>query len=177
MTDDDARPGASGSEQPGDARQGDARQGEQLGSAAEEAAKLFGALGDWAKDHSGDVASNLAVGLTAGLAGLASHAQAAASDLGRDLDGHIATGAPECTYCPICRTVHVVREAGPDVMAHMISAATSLMQAASAVLAAASASGQGSRRTPTVEKIDLDPEQGWSDDWPEDSSDGQENQE
>jgi len=163
VTDDDARPGDSG--------------GEQLGSAAEEAAKLLGVLGEWAKEHSGDVASNLAVGLTAGLAGLAGHAQAAASDLGRDLDGHLATGAPECAYCPICRTVHVVREAGPDVMAHLAQAATSVMQAASAVLAAASASGAGARRSPTVEKIDLDPERGRSDDWPEDSSDGQENQE
>ena len=166
MTDDGAHPGDHG--------------GDQLGSAAEEAAKLFGALGDWAKQHGGDVANNLAVGLTAGLAGLAGHAQAAASDLGhdlgRDLDEHLATGAPECTYCPICRTVHVVREASPEVMTHLTAAATSLMQAAAAVLTAA-ASGSTSRRSPSVEKIDLDPEQGWSSDWPEDSRDGQENQE
>lgn len=165
MSDDAARPDDGGSRD------------EQLGSAAEEAAKLFGALGDWAKQHSGDVANNLAVGLTAGLAGLASHAQTAAADLGRDLDEHLATGAPECTYCPICRTVHVVREASPDVMAHLTSAAISLMQAASAVIAAAAASGSTARRGPTVEKIDLDPEHGWSDDWPDESRDGQENQE
>lgn len=171
MSDDAAGPAGHGPGDPNDA----------LGSAAEEAAKLFGALGDWAKEHSGDVANNLAVGLTAGLAGLASHAQAAASDLGRDLgrdlDQHLATGAPECTYCPLCRTVHVVREAGPEVMTHMVSAAASLMQAASAVLAAAGASGQTSRRSPSVEKIDLDSEPGWSDDWPTDSGEGQETQE
>jgi hypothetical protein len=165
VSDDAARPGDGGFRD------------EQLGSAAEEAAKLFGALGDWAKQHGGDVANNLAVGLTAGLAGLASHAQSAAADLGRDLDEHLATGAPECTYCPICRTVHIVREASPDVMAHLTSAAISLMQAASAVIAAAAASGSTSRRGPTVEKIDLDPEHGWSDDWPDESRDGQENQE
>jgi hypothetical protein len=162
----------------GDGAVGDGALGdEQLGSAAEEAAKLFGALGDWAKQHSGEVASNLAVGLTAGLAGLASHAQSAAADLNRNLDDHLATGAPECAYCPICRTVHVVREASPEVMTHLAAAAASLMQAASAVLAAAAASAPTSHRARSVEKIDLDPEQGWSDDWPEDSRDGQENQE
>lgn len=148
--------------------------GEALGSAAEEAAKLFGALGDWAKQHSGDVAGNLAVALTAGLAGLAGHAHAAAADLNRGLDEHLATGAPECTYCPVCRTVHVIREASPEVRTHLTTAAAALAQAASAVLAAASASGASSRRTPSVEKIDLDPEQGWSDDWPADPNDQQE---
>jgi hypothetical protein len=146
-----------GQEQPGQ---------EAVGSAAEEAAKLFGALGDWAKLHSGDVANNLAVGLTTGLAGLASHAQAAAAEAGHSLNENLATGAPECTYCPICRTVHIVREASPEVIAHLATAAASLMQAASAVLAAAAGSGQGSRRSATVEKIDLDMDQGWSDDWP-----------
>jgi hypothetical protein len=136
---------------------------EPLGSAAEEAAKLFGALGDWAKHHSGDVAGNLAVGLTAGLAGLASHAQAAAADLGKNLDQNLATGAPECTYCPVCRTVHVVRTASPEVKAHLASAASALMQAAAAVLAAAASSGPVSRRAPAVEKIDLDT----FEDWPE----------
>jgi len=146
---------------------------EQLGSAAEEAAKLFGALGEWAKQHSGDVANNLAVGLTTGLAGLASHAQAAAADANHSLDEHLATGAPECTYCPICRTVHIVREASPEVVAHLATAAASLMQAASAVLAAAAGSAPASRRATTVEKIDLDMDQGWSEDWP---TEGQENE-
>ena len=149
-----------------------------VGSAAEEAAKLFGALGDWAKQHSGDVANNLAVGLTAGLAGLANHAQTAAAEVGQAAGqvGHavnenLATGAPECTYCPICRTVHIVREASPEVLAHLATAAASLLQAASAVLAAAGAPSQGSRREPSVEKIDLDMDQGWptdgSADWPD----------
>lgn len=152
-----------------------ASSGEPLGSAAEEAAKLFGAVGDWAKQHSGDVASDLAVALTAGLAGLASHAQAAAADLNRTIDDQLATGAPECALCPICRTVHVVREASPEVRTHLITAAGALAQAASAVLAAAAASGPSSHRTASVEKIDLDPEQGWSEqDWPDDLNDHQE---
>ena len=89
----------------------------------------------------------------------------------------LATGAPECTYCPLCRTVHVVREASPEVMVHLAAAASSLVQAAAAVLAAAAASGSTSHRTPSVEKIVLDTEQDWSQDWPEDFRDGQENQE
>ena len=149
---------------------GEGARSDEVGSAAEEAAKLFGAVGDWAKVHGGDVASNLAVGLTAGLsglAGLAGQAHAATTDAEHLLEEHLATGAPECTYCPLCRTVHVVREASPEVIAHLATAATSLMQAAAAVLAAAG-SAPTSPREATVEKIDLDTEQDWSDDWSDD---------
>lgn len=103
---------------------------EQVGSVADEAAKLFGALSDWA----------------------------------RGVDDHIATGAEECTYCPICRTVHVVRQASPEVRTHLAMAAASLMQAAAGILAAASSDGSredGARRD-GVEHIDL--QEG---DWPE----------
>lgn len=155
---------------------------EPVGSAAEEAAKLFGALGDWAKERSARdlgadagsaVAGSLAGSLAAGLASLGAHAARAASELNRDLDAHLATGAPECTYCPICRTVHVVREAGPEVRAHLASAAASLMQAAASVLDAAASSGSSRRRSGQVETIDLaDGADGWPDDgpgdWPED---------
>jgi len=115
---------------PGDPR-------DRIGSAAEEAVKLLGALsgslGEWARD------------------------------LGHTVDEHVATGAPECTYCPICRTVHVVRQASPEVRTHLASAAASLMQAAAAVLNAV-ATPPGAASTPTVERIDLDDEAGA---WPE----------
>ena len=112
-----------------------------VGTVVEEAAKLLGALSDWAKD--------------------AAHLGA---DLGHGLDGHLATGAPECTYCPICRTVHVVRQASPEVRIHLATAAASLMQAAAGILAAAGSDGSradGARRD-GVEHIDLD-----EGDWPE----------
>ena len=86
----------------------------------------------------------------------------ALSGWARDLDDHLATGAAECTYCPICRTVHVFREAGPEVRTHLASAAASLMQAAAAVLTAAS-SAPTDDRSGGVENIDLD----GSEDWPE----------
>ena len=107
---------------------------DRIGSAAEEAAKLFGALSGWA------------------------------GDLGRNLDTHLATGAAECTYCPICRTVHVFREASPEIKTHLASAAASLMQAAAGVLAAvAASSAPASDRSTEVENIDLDN----GGDWPE----------
>lgn len=123
-----------------------------VGNVGEEAAKLFGALSDWAKDQGSD----LGTGLSGGLSGLAAHAARAV----RDLNEHVATGAAECTYCPICRTVHAVRQANPEVRTHLALAASSLMQAAAGILAtavpdearAAAARGDG------VEHIDLDEE-------------------
>lgn len=115
--------------------------GEPVGSVSEEAAKLFGALSGWARDQGTDVGQ--------GLAGLADHAASAA----RQVDGHLATGAPECTYCPVCRTVHVVRNASPEVRAQLVSAASSLLQAASGLLATTVPTDSAAR---PVQRIDLD---------------------
>ena len=122
-----------------------------VGSVSEEALKLFGALSDWARDHGSDLGQ--------GLSGLAD--QAAASV--RDVDEHLATGAPECTYCPICRTVHAVRQTSPEVRAHLAVAASSLLQAAAGILAAAAPGDAPARGG--VERIDLDDETDGA--WPE----------
>lgn len=105
---------------------------EPVGSVAEEAAKLFGAVSGWAREH-GD-------------------AFGALSD---ELHAHLATDAPECTWCPVCRVVAAVRQTSPEVRAHLTSAATSLALAVSGML-----STQTPRDT-AVERIDLD------DEWPE----------
>src|SRR3954471_4224309 len=42
---------------------------------------------------------------------------------------HIATGAPECRYCPVCRAIAASRTSGPDVMSHVMSAGESLYAA------------------------------------------------
>jgi hypothetical protein len=42
---------------------------------------------------------------------------------------HIATGAPECRYCPVCRAIAASRTSGPDVVSHMMSAGESLYAA------------------------------------------------
>lgn len=114
---------------------------EPVGSVAEEAAKLLGALSGWAREH-GDGVSAMADSMT------------------QDLHDHLATGSPECAWCPICRTVATIRQTSPEVRAHLANAASSLMMAVSGMMASASAGRDG-----TVERIDLDAD---SDDWPED---------
>ncbi|MDQ1103222.1 hypothetical protein QE364_001759 [Nocardioides zeae] len=130
---------------------------EQVGSVGEEAAKLIGALADWAREHGGD----LGHGVADAAAGAASAAAAGAAGAASAVDEHLATGAPECTYCPICRGVHLLRECAPEVRDHLASAAASLMQAAAGLLAAASTPPRGERTSPSqradgVERIDLD---------------------
>jgi hypothetical protein len=98
-------------------------QDEPVGSVGDEAAKLLGALADWAGDHA------------------------------REVNEHIATGDAECLYCPICRTVHAVREASPEVKAQLAQAASTFLQAAAGLLSAAGAAEPPSSR---VQHIDLD---------------------
>jgi hypothetical protein len=105
-----------------------------VGTVAEEAVKLLGALSDWAKDAG--------PGLP-------------------DLEGHLATGAAECTYCPICRTVHLVRELQPEVKEQLATAATAALQALTGLLAAATPDGR--RTSSGVEHIDLDDTGDWPD--------------
>jgi hypothetical protein len=119
------------------------KSGPDVGSVGEEAAKLLGALSDWARDQGTDVGQ--------GLGGLASHAAASM----QDINDHLATGSAECAYCPICRTVHAVRQTSPEVRAHLTQAATSFLHAAAGLLATLpqpESSGRGSG----VEHIDLD---------------------
>lgn len=110
---------------------------EAVGSVGEEAVRLFGALADWARDHD------------------LSQAGASVGERLRDLDEHVATGSTECTYCPVCRGIHFVRETSPEVRAHLASAASSLMQAAAGLLASAAADPRPPR-SEGVERIDLD---------------------
>lgn len=117
-----------------------------VGSVGEEAAKLLGALSEWARDHGDDLGD--------GLSGLAGQAAASA----REINDHLATGSAECTYCPVCRAVHVIRETSPEVKAHLTSAASSLLQAAAAMLETQVPREDGApgERGAQVERIDLD---------------------
>lgn len=103
---------------------------EPVGSVAEEAAKLFGAVAGWAREH-GD----------------------GFSTFGDDLHEHLATGDAACTWCPICRTVTAVRQTSPEVRAHLAGAASSLMLAVSGMMAT-----HPSAQDTGVERIDLDDE-------------------
>jgi hypothetical protein len=120
--------------------------GEPVGSVAEEAAKLLGALSGWAKDQG------------AGSADSAFGAVGAMSDMFKDVNEHIATGGADCKYCPLCQLISAVRATSPEVKTHLAVAASSLMHAAAGVLA--TQVPQDGKTSP-VEKINLDDEDSW----------------
>lgn len=100
---------------------------ETVGSVGEEAVRLLGALSGWMTHHGADVQR---------------HADEAvrrtvdeAARLAEGFEEHCATGAPECTWCPVCRAVHAVRTVSPEVRTHMSAAMVSLAKAAAALLA------------------------------------------
>lgn len=72
-----------------------------VGSAAEEAARLFAAVEDWARNRATHVLD----------------------------DEHLATGSPECTVCPVCQTVGALRHVRPEAVEHLLDAAASLVAA------------------------------------------------
>ena len=112
---------------------------EAVGTVAEEAAKLAGAMADWAREHGGP-------GWAAGLGSLA-----------HDVDEHVAHGE-DCRYCPLCRGIQAVRSTSPEVREHLAAAISSLAQAATAYLT----TEPSARRESGVERIDV------TEDWPED---------
>jgi hypothetical protein len=117
----------------------------EVGSVGEEAMKLFGALADLARQQGTEVGASLG--------GIVDHAGA----LAKEVNDHIATDSVECKYCPVCRVVHAVRETSPEVRTHLLTAATSLLQAAAGVLETVPPPDQGgAQRGPAVQHIDLD---------------------
>ena len=116
-----------------------------VGGVGEEAMKLFGALADLARQHSGDAA-----GTVGDLAGQA-------AEMAQEVGEHIATDSIECRYCPVCRVVHAVRQTSPEVRSHLMVAASSLLQAAAGLMETLPPPAeQGRERGPEVERIDLD---------------------
>ena len=73
----------------------------QVGSAAEEAARLFAAAEQWARTHG-------------------------AALLDRE---HLATGALECQVCPLCQAISAVRSIRPETVEHLLDAAASIVAA------------------------------------------------
>jgi hypothetical protein len=124
---------------------------EHLGSVGEEAAKLLNALNAWAKESG------------AGPVHAATSATESLLDGLKNADEHLATGAPECTWCPVCQAISLVRNTDPEVKAHLATAASSLLQAAAGLLATQTPDASDAR---TVEKIDIDDESSWHEaDW------------
>lgn len=117
----------------------------EVGSVAEEAAQLFAVLGDWARRQGDEYA------------GAASGAAHAAHDAVRNVNEHLATGGENCAYCPVCQAISFVRSTSPEVKAHLLVAANSLVQAAAGILDTQTPGGQA----PNVEKINLDDDGEW----------------
>ena len=131
------------------------REQEPVGSLGVEAAKLLAALQDWAKDSGGEYVEAATAAASGAATGL------------HDLDEHLATGGPDCCYCPVCRVISAVRGTSPEVKAHLRLAATSLVDAAAGMLAThtgTSGAQEAGRRGSPVEKIDLDPQGDGTDD-------------
>lgn len=65
---------------------------------------------------------------------------------------HLATGAAECTVCPVCQAVGALRTVRPEAVSHLLDAAASLVAALRAAGPPAPPPGPG----PGLQKIDLD---------------------
>jgi len=107
---------------------GGAAPGPGLGSAAEEAARLFEAVQDWAKRSAGSGASSVGE--------------------------RIATGSAECQLCPVCQLIGLVRATRPEVAEHLAEAAASLLAAVRAAVVAHEREWSARRAAP-VERIDI----------------------
>jgi len=78
--------------------------GDPVGTATQEAALLFATLADRAREHLGDG------GRVGGVSGDPVHV------------GH----PPECTWCPLCRALALLRRTSPDVREQVVESAISL---------------------------------------------------
>ena len=99
------------------------------GPLADEAARLVEALSEWARGHMHD-----------GAAGAA----AAAAGMG---------ASAECTLCPICQLLGVLRSTKPETFTHLMEASTALTAALRSMVDTVE---RGGRRDGGVERIRLD---------------------
>ena len=67
---------------------------------------------------------------------------------------HIATGAPECTWCPLCQLITVLRCDRPEI-SDKIAEATASAAAVLRTVIEAAASPAEPRKPPHVQHIDL----------------------
>jgi hypothetical protein len=97
------------------------------GTIGDEAVKLIDAVQDWARRNFNDPAT-----------------------------AHIATGAPECAWCPICQLIAVLRGDRPEISDKIAEAGASMVAALRAVIDAASSAAPAERPGSRVQHIDLD---------------------
>jgi hypothetical protein len=98
-----------------------------VGSAAEEAVKLFAAVEDWARRKAGHVLD----------------------------EQHIATGSAECQVCPVCQGIGVLRHVRPEAIEHMLDAAASFVAALKTAVTTPPNPEDATRQTPRVQHISV----------------------
>ncbi|HEY3630009.1 MAG TPA: hypothetical protein VGL21_03880 [Jatrophihabitantaceae bacterium] len=67
---------------------------------------------------------------------------------------HIATGAPECQWCPLCQLIMVLRGDRPELTEKITDATASMVAALRTLLDAATSHAQPAQQ-PRVQRIDL----------------------
>ena len=97
-----------------------------VGSAAEEAVRLFAVVEEWARTRASGVLD----------------------------DEHLATGSPECRVCPLCQAIGAARNVRPEAVEHLLDAAASFVAALRASVAAPP-DGEPARRASPVQHIDV----------------------
>ena len=102
-------------------------QHDETGSVAEEAARLFEAVQDWVRRTT------------------------------EDPSPRIATGSAECTVCPLCQALALLRSARPETFAHLAEAMTALVAAGRDLLESHAGHADSRRRQshPDVERIEV----------------------
>jgi hypothetical protein len=111
----------------------------EVGSLAEEAARLFDALGTRVRRDGAEVGSSVA------------SAGEWANRAWHDLGEHLSTAGGECQYCPLCRLAKGLREASPDLGDQVGKAALAAIRAVTHLVAR-----DAPARRAGVERIDLD---------------------
>jgi len=101
--------------------------GQHVGTAAQEAARLFAAVEDWARSRGGTAA-------------------------GEHADGH----APStCGVCPVCSGIALLRDVRPETVEHLLDAAASVVAAVRSAVVPPDETRSSEGRPAGVEHIDV----------------------
>jgi hypothetical protein len=73
---------------------------------------------------------------------------------GAALGAHVATGAPECAWCPICQFIAVLRGDRPEISQKLTDAGAAVLAAARALVDVVS-HPETQPKPPRVQRIDL----------------------
>jgi hypothetical protein len=114
---------------------GDRATTDPFGAAAEEAAKLVDALGQW-------------------LAARAATRPSGPVDLGY-LNTHIATGSAECKLCPLCQVISLLRTSSPELAHRLDEAVEALLALARVALDGVERQRQSKPTASGFETIDI----------------------